>query len=133
MPRAATACAPAKPTGGSTRRNTPDFSDIRMPPQTALSFLVFVLSIYGLAWLITRARLTEPLRKRISPIPFLGPLVHCIVCTGTWVAMAALLLLPWAPLLGSDLRIQTPLDFLLAVGLCVTGLWSLARLLGDAD
>ena len=95
--------------------------------------LLFTLSVYGLSWLVTRARISAPLRERLRPVPFLGPLLQCIVCTGTWIAMGLSLLLPWSTMTSSAFRVHTPVDFLLLVGWSVSCLWILGTTLKDAD
>ena len=100
---------------------------------TLNDLLLYTLAVYGLSWLLTRAKISAPLREILRPIPFLGPLIHCIVCTGTWISMGLALLLPWSTLTSEGLRVRTPVDLLLLTGWSVATLWGLGHLLGDAD
>ena len=66
-------------------------------------------------------------------VPFLGPLVRCVVCTATWVAFGAMFLLPHTTLFSSAFRVRTIVDGVVLVGWTVAASWVLGRLLGDAD
>jgi len=94
--------------------------------------LLFTGSVYGLAWLLTRARLTAGLRLRLTPVPFLGALLQCIVCTGTWIAMAVLVAARWSTLFSPTFRAVGPVDAVLLLGWAMATTWVIARATGDA-
>ena len=94
---------------------------------------LFTVATWGLAWLVTRARVTRSLRERVRDVPFLGELLQCIVCTGTWIGAGLALLLPWTTLVAPGLRARTALDLVLLVGWNTFFLWVVARFTGDAD
>jgi len=64
-----------------------------------LDLVFFSGSVYGLAWLVTRSKLFAPVRGLLRPVPFLGHLVQCVVCTSVWVALCAAVALPRCSLL----------------------------------
>ena len=95
--------------------------------------LLYSGAVYGLAWLLTRSHLLRPLRDRLAPVPYLGPLVRCIVCTGAWVALAVLLASPRATLFSDSFVPRSAPDVVILVGWALFSTWALGRALGDAD
>ena len=100
---------------------------------TWLDLLLFSVSVYGLAWLVTCSKLVEPLRVRVARVPLLGRLVRCVVCTATWIGFAIVLLLPQTTVFSAGFRARTVLDVVVLVGWVVAFSWGLGRALGDAD
>jgi len=100
---------------------------------TVIDLVFFTGSVYGLAWLITRARLTAPVRKALERVPYLGTLLRCIVCTGTWVAMGVLLVARWSKFFSPQFRSAGPVDIVFLLGWSMAAIWTLARLNQDAD
>lgn len=100
---------------------------------TWLDLAFFTGVVYGLAWLVTRSKLVAPLRAVIHPVPFLGRLVQCIVCTSAWVAMGLALVLPCSNLFSPGFRVGNPLDLVILVAWSLTTTWFLGHHLGDAD
>lgn len=95
--------------------------------------LFFGAAVYGLSWLVTRARISAPLREWLRPVPFLGSLVRCIVCTGVWITLGMAALLPWTRGVPLMIRVTSGVDLLLLIGFNVTFLWLVGRFTGDAD
>lgn len=93
--------------------------------------LLFNGGVYGLSWLITQARATRRLREFANRIPVVGELVHCIVCTGFWVAIGMLIAVRWSSLLSVEFRQLGLVDGVLLTGLSVTTNWIVGRLMGD--
>jgi hypothetical protein len=96
-----------------------------------IDLVLFSGSTYGAAWVLTRSKLLAPLRRRLAPVPLLGYLVSCIVCTGAWVALGLSLLLPRITLLA--LRPSTLADHAVLVTWAVAVTWAVGSRLGDAD
>lgn len=94
--------------------------------------MLFSGGVYGLAWLLSRARLTRGMREFAKRIPFVGELLNCIVCTGVWVAIGIVLVMRWSNLFSPSLRELHPADGVVLVGLAVTTTWIVGRALGDA-
>lgn len=91
---------------------------------SAIDFIVYILGIYGLAWLLVHSTIFEPIRYLLSNVDFLHQLTSCIVCTSVWVSA----FLIW---------FYFPAEYwytkLLLIGTTVTTTWALANLLGDVD
>ena len=91
---------------------------------SAIDFIVYVLGVYGLAWLIVHSTIFEPIRYFLSKVDFLDQLTSCIVCTSVWISA----FLIW---------FYFPAEYwytkLLLIGTTVTTTWALANLLGDVD
>jgi hypothetical protein len=96
-----------------------------------LDLVLYSGATYGAAWVLTRSKLLAPIRRRLAPIPLLGYLATCIVCTGAWVALGLALLLPHVTLLA--LRPSTVADHAVLVAWAVATTWTLGSCLGDAD
>lgn len=94
--------------------------------------LLFTGAVYGLSWLVTRSKLAAPVRRRLEPLPFLGPLVHCIVCTSAWVAIGLVAARPAFGMLSASFAQHPWADGLLLVGWSLFTTWALGRALGDA-
>jgi hypothetical protein len=92
--------------------------------------LTYILGVYGISWIITRSQLVKPLREKLDPKTFLGELVRCIVCTGTWVGMGVAFLSRWT-CLGS--LVSSPLDIPLWGGVAAACCWLIGGLRGDAE
>lgn len=100
-----------------------------------VDLLLFSGAVYGASWIAAKSKLTEPVRKRIKPWPFLGPLSQCIVCTSAWVALALCFALHYGRLsiFSVAFRPGSPEDFLVLMAFSVAFVWILASHLGDAD
>jgi len=89
-----------------------------------LDFIVYVLGVYGLAWLLVYSAIFSRFRDIVSYVDFLDNLFSCIVCTSVWVSGV---LIWW----------YFPAEFwytkLLLIGTTVTTTWTFANLLGDID
>ena len=109
---------------------------VRPHPRTTTwtwpDLLLFLGAVYGIVWGITKSSLLRPVRELCEEVPFLGKLVQCVVCTGTWVALALALALPCTTLFSDGFRVRTPVDVIVLVSWAVAAVWALARLLGDA-
>ena len=88
----------------------------------ALELLVLTGATYGWAWVLTRSKLTEPVRSALRGVPLLGELSRCVACTGAWCGLAL-----WS------LHVHHALAAVVALGWSVFACWALGRLLGDAD
>jgi hypothetical protein len=95
--------------------------------------VLFTGAVYGLAWLLVKSKLFERPRRVLEGVPFLGPLSRCIVCTGVWVGVGVMMLLPWTTLLSPGFRVRTVADGLVLIGWTVASTWGLAPLFDDAD
>lgn len=67
-----------------------------------LTFAFDALAAYRVTRLVTRDRITAPVRDRFDPEGVVGELIRCSWCTGVWVAagvVAARRVAPrvWAP------------------------------------
>jgi hypothetical protein len=98
-----------------------------------LDLLFFLCAVYGISWVISRSKLTEPLRNKLKPVRFIGSLIHCIVCTGTWIAFGLMFLVPYSTWFGPHFKVTNLFDAVFLLGFSITGLWIMGRLLGDAD
>ena len=98
-----------------------------------LDLLLFTGAVYGCAWVVTKSKLAKRPREALAGVPFVGELLQCIVCTGTWVAIGLVVLLPRVSLFSPGFRQRGVLDGLVLVAWAVTATWGLGRLLGDAD
>lgn len=114
----------------------------REPPAAELpvvvSLALFVAAVYGASWLVTRSRAGRPVRRVLSPLPVLGPLSRCVVCTAFWAALGAgvgLLARPSSSALLAPLarRLAGPADVAVLTLATAAAAWALARALGDAD
>lgn len=89
-----------------------------------LDFIVYILGVYGLAWLLVHSVIFSTFRNNISYVDFLHNLFLCIVCTSVWVS-------------GTLVWWYFPAEFwytkLLLIGTTVTTTWTFANLLGDTD
>jgi hypothetical protein len=95
--------------------------------------VVYTGSVYGLSWLVTRSKLFAPVRERLRPVPFVGHLIQCIVCTSVWVAAGVLLTLPMSSVFSPGFRVAGPVDFILLLGWTMAASWAIGKLLGDAE
>jgi hypothetical protein len=102
-----------------------------MPAMHQPNLLLFTISIYGLAWLITKSKLIAPIRDYLSERSQLaGDLLSCIVCTSVWICIAVMACSPAIPIL----QIRPALgDVPILLGWTMGSTWLLARLVGDAD
>ena len=91
-----------------------------------LDFTVYVLGVYGIAWIITQSNIGNIFRILVykTKSEFLAELVNCIVCTSVWISFFFVWWYFPAELWYTK--------FLL-VGTTVTTTWALANLLGDID
>ena len=51
-----------------------------------LEFALLVLASFRLTHLVVFDSVTESVRQRLLPVPFLGELVSCYWCAGIWVS-----------------------------------------------
>lgn len=51
-----------------------------------LCSLSSIFAAYGLTVIIVESDIVEPIRNILSPIPLLGKLVSCFMCTSVWVS-----------------------------------------------
>ena len=100
---------------------------------TFLDMVLFTGAVYGLSWLVTRSKLAAPMRRVLQPVPFVGHLMQCIVCTSAWVAMALAALLPLSTLFSPSFRVRGPVDLAVLVGWTLMATWAMGSRLGDAD
>lgn len=94
--------------------------------------VLYTGGVYGIAWLVARSHLLAGVRARLAPVPVLGRLAQCIVCTSGWVCIAWMLL-GTPGLLSAGFAVATPTDAALLMGWTLASTWGLARLLGDAE
>lgn len=89
-----------------------------------LDFSVYILGIYGLAWIFSQSKITFPLRDKLPPHTFLEDLFSCIVCVSVWLS-------------GGFVWFYFPAECwytkLLIVGTTTTTTWIIANLIGDID
>lgn len=91
-----------------------------------LDFTVYILGVYGLAWIVSQSKIGHSFRKLIfkTNSDFLIDLVNCIVCISVWIS-------------GYFVWWYFPAELwytkLLLIGTTVTTTWILANLLGDID
>lgn len=57
-----------------------------------MTFLFWLLAVWGVTAILTRSSLLAPLRDRLDPNTKLGQLARCAMCTGLWVGIAFSLL-----------------------------------------
>ena len=91
---------------------------------TFIDFTVFVLGVYGLAWLLVFSAIFEKLRCILSKFSFLKNLLSCIVCTSVWIS--AFFIYFYFPA-------ECWYTKLLLIGTTTTITWGLANLLGDTE
>lgn len=91
---------------------------------TLIDFAVFVLGVYGLAWLLVFSTIFEDIRYILSKVNFLEDLLSCIVCTSVWIS--AFFIYFYFP--GECWYTK-----LLLIGTTTTTTWGLANLLGDTE
>lgn len=91
---------------------------------TFIDFTVFVLGVYGLAWLLVFSAIFENIRYILSKVDFLEDLLSCIVCTSVWIS-------------AFFIYFYFPAEYwytkLLLIGTTTTITWGLANLLGDTE
>lgn len=94
---------------------------------------IYTLSVYGLAWLWTESSLFAPLRRAVqrrSP-PRLAEGLGCLVCSGTWIAIALFLLRRPVGAF-SPAFVNAPIQSLpIWIGLSVAVSWTLGRHNGE--
>jgi hypothetical protein len=61
------------------------------------NLVLLVLASYRLTHLVVFDSITEPIRNRLAPVPFVGELVSCYWCAGVWVSAALLAGQHWFP------------------------------------
>jgi hypothetical protein len=91
---------------------------------TFIDFTVFVLGVYGLAWLLVFSAIFENIRHILSKVNFLEDLLSCIVCTSVWIS--AFFIYFYFPA-------ECWYTKLLLIGTTTTITWGLANLLGDTE
>lgn len=52
-----------------------------------LELVLLILASFRLTHLVVFDSITEPVRQRLLPVPFLGDLVSCYWCAGIWVSV----------------------------------------------
>ena len=94
---------------------------------------LYAASVYGLAWLWTQSTLLAPARhalQRAAP-PTLAEGLGCLVCSGTWIAIALFLLRHrvgvFSPVFASSPVWSLPVW----IGLSVAVNWTLGRHNGE--
>jgi hypothetical protein len=71
------------------------------------NFALFILFNFGISYIITHAKIFEKIRNlfiKINP-GFLGKLIICILCTGTWIGFLLSVVYSPSYLLFTDIRI----------------------------
>lgn len=91
-----------------------------------VDFLIYLLGIYGLAWLLVFSNIFYKVRQFIFgfEINFFSELIECIVCTSVWISMFFVFF--YFPA-------ECWYTKLLIVGTTTTTTWGLANLFGDID
>jgi hypothetical protein len=91
-----------------------------------IDFTVYILGIYGLAWLLVHSAFFSFFRDFIFVlnIEFFKNLISCIVCTSVWLSIYFVFF--YFPA-------ECWYTKLLIVGTTTTTTWALANLLGDID
>lgn len=131
-----------------------------MEQLTAL--LAYSLSVYGIAWILTKSRLFLFYRSFIKKLRvsagdyfyktstekkirrFIGNirltffkekdyLVNCIVCTSAWVSLSVLLFIDNITMLDYTLPVHTVADYIFYIGFSVATTWLIAIKAGDAS
>jgi len=103
------------------------------PGLSWLDLALWIDAVYRASWPVTQSSLLRPLRVRLALVPFLGSLVHCVVCTSAWACLALLALVPRTMLLSPALRAAGLADGAVLVAFSLATAWAVARALGDAD
>ena len=89
-----------------------------------LDFTVYILGIYGLAWLLVHSVIFSRFRDLISYVDFFDSLFSCIVCMSVWLSMFFVFF-------------YFPAEYwytkLLLVGTTTTTTWVIANFLEDID
>ena len=131
-----------------------------MEQLTAL--LAYSLSVYGIAWILTKSRLFLFYRSFIKKLRisaadyfyktsakkkirrFIGNarftflkekdyLANCIVCTSAWVSLLALIFVDSISILDYTLPVHTVADYIFYIGFSVATTWLIAAQVGDAE
>jgi len=89
-----------------------------------LDFTVYILGIYGLAWLLVHATIFSRFRRLVSKVEFFDNLFSCIVCTSVWLSII---------FVSFYFPAEQWYTRFLIVGTTTTTTWALANLLGDID
>ena len=89
-----------------------------------LDFTVYILGIYGLAWIFSQSKITFPLRNKIPSQTFLEDLFNCIVCVSVWLS---------AGFVWFYFPAECWYTKLLIIGTTTTTTWVIANLIGDID
>lgn len=66
-------------------------------------------------------------------MPFIGGLLQCIVCTGAWVGLGLMTVLPTTSLFSPGFRVAGVADGAVLLGWTLAATWAIGRGLGDAD
>lgn len=93
-----------------------------------ISLIVVTLSIYGIAWILTKSYIFSKVREYIAEKEptYLGRLFNCIVCMSVWVSLALLMLLD----LSNNLHLY---HYVIFAGYAAGSSWIIASLIGDAS
>ena len=107
--------------------------------------IIYTLSVYGIAWLITQSHLFEGFRSSIESLSEkregkfgggllqkVGYLANCIVCTSVWVGVLLALGSNYSLLLSEAFPPVNLLDLVIWAGWSASTSWLLANLLDDA-
>ncbi len=91
-----------------------------------LDFVIYILGVYGLAWLISQSKITFPLRNYFytDSGSFFQDLITCIVCTSVWIS---------AGFVWFYFPAECWYTKLLVIGTTTTTTWIIANLIGDVD
>jgi len=71
------------------------------------NLILFILLNFGISYIITHAKIFEKIRNffvKINP-SFLGKLIMCILCTGTWIGFLLSSIYSPSYLLFTDIRV----------------------------
>ena len=131
-----------------------------MEQLTAL--LAYSLSVYGVAWILTKSRLflfyrsfitklrvsaadrlyktntKKRIRRFLNKLRFSvfkekDYLANCIVCTSAWVSLAALFFIDKITIMSYTLPLHTVADYVFYIGFSVATTWLIAVKVGDAS
>ena len=131
-----------------------------MEQLTAL--LAYSLSVYGIAWILTKSRLFLFYRSFINNLRvsaadyfyksnhkhifrrFLAKcryyffkekdyLSNCIVCTSAWVSLFLLFFINKITILNYSLPVETIMDYIFYLGFAIATTWLIANKAGDAE
>jgi len=108
---------------------------------TLYSTIYYVLSIYGISWIIPQSHLTKGFREFLWHKHFdckpeglmakltekIAYLFDCIVCTGTWTGVIMAKLAGNSFLKDTFPPMHTLTDYLLIAGLSASTIWMLAN------